>query len=184
MPGGDPPSRAGREGPRTRRLADRDQGGRDRAARADRDGTRRESRETPAEHRHSHGANPAIATASGDTIIASPSGATVDLAALDPRGVQPSKLSKERPASRFVDLGELVEADDVGADADLRVEAAELHRRGLVPGLLHEIEEDGETRAAEVLDVFHVDEQLPGPVLTRHEEAPPEFLRLREAAPW
>ena len=65
--------------------------------------------------------------------------------------------------------GDLVQPDDVKADADLRVQIAELEVRSLVLRLLDQFQENGESGATEVLDVFHIDQKLLRPVLTGDE---------------
>ena len=64
-----------------------------------------------------------------------------------------------------VDLGHLLQADDVRSELDRPIHAAQLDFDAFLPRLGPHPEEHGKTRAADVRDLAEVNEQPLGPVL-------------------
>ena len=68
-----------------------------------------------------------------------------------------------------VDFDQLVEADDLGAQADAGVEVTELELAPLGLVLAKQLEKNGEARAAEIVDALEVQQKLLRPVLGRND---------------
>src|SRR4051794_14802383 len=89
------------------------------------------------------------------------------------------RKSLNRRGFAVLNLRDLVQSDDVRPDADLGIQAAELDDAASIPGLFHKVDEPPETRAAEILGVRQVAQELLPPLLSRHgRQLGSQFLAL------
>src|SRR5262249_15972888 len=79
----------------------------------------------------------------------------------------------------FVELGDFVQTDDVRADANLRIQSAELDRAAIITGTVDQVAEDVEWCNEQIRGSRQIDQELLRPVLAGYQvELTGEFLAL------